>query len=156
LGARFGLGVDRRASLTRLVRYSGPQRFASSRLWAIGIVAIGIGVVAVSALRATEPPFRFHDVAQDWGAKFILRNSASPDKHQIETMVSGVALFDYNNDGWLDIFFVNGAAIPQLEKTSPAYYNRLYRNNRGKGLTDVTGSAGVSGTGFSMAVAVGD
>ena len=71
-------------------------------------------------------------------------------------MVSGVALFDYNNDGRLDIFFVNGAAIPQLDKTSPAYYNRLYRNDRGKGLTDVTTSAGVSGTGYSMGVAVGD
>ena len=117
---------------------------------------IGIGVVAVSALGAAEPPFRFHDVARDWGAGFILRNSASPDKRLIETMVSGVALFDYNNDGWLDIYFVNGAAIPQLEKTSPAYYNRLYRNDRGKGLTDVTGSAGVSGTGYSMGVAVGD
>ena len=58
-------------------------------------------------------------------------------------MVSGVALFDYNTDGWLDIFFVNGAAIPQLEKTSPGYYNRLYRNDQGKGLTDVTESAGV-------------
>ena len=121
-----------------------------------GAVAIGIGVVAVSAQRAAEPPFRFHDVAQDWRATFILRNSASLDKHLIETMVSGVALFDYNNDGWLDIFFVNGAAIPQLEKTSPGYYNRLYRNNQGKGLTDVTESAGVSGTGYSMGAAVGD
>ena len=121
-----------------------------------GAIAIGIGVVAVSAQRAAEPPFRFHDVAQDWRAKFILRNSASLDKHLIETMVSGVALFDYNNDGWLDIFFVNGAAIPQLEKTSPGYHNRLYRNNQGKGLTDVTESAGVSGTGYSMGAAVGD
>lgn len=112
--------------------------------------------VAVSVVRAAEPPFRFRDVGDEWGARFIVRNSASAAKHLIETMVSGVALFDYNNDGWLDIYFVNGAAIPQLEKTSPAYYNRLYRNDRGKGLTDVTESVGASGTGYGMGVAVGD
>jgi hypothetical protein len=127
------------------------------KLRAIGIVAIGISVGTVSLLRATQPPpFHFDDVARDWGSTFILRNSASPEKRLIETMVSGVALFDYNADGWLDIFLVNGAAIPQLEKTSPGYYNRLYRNNQGKGLTDVTASARVEGTGYSMGVAVGD
>jgi hypothetical protein len=121
------------------------------------MVATGLGLVALSALAAAQPPpFRFRDVASDWGAAFTLRNSASPEKRLIETMVSGVALFDYDNDGWLDIFFVNGAAIPQLEKTSPDYYNRLYRNEQGKGLTDVTLSTGVSGTGYSMGVAVGD
>ena len=139
---------------TRLVRRGWPRDLASGRQRAIGIVAI---CVAVSALQATQPPpFRFHDVARDWGATFIVRNSASPEKRLIETMVSGVALFDYNNDGWLDVFFVNGAAIPQLEKTDPGYYNRLYRNDQGKGLTDVTSAAGVAGTGYSMGVAVGD
>lgn len=60
------------------------------RLRDIGIVAIGIGAVVVSASRAIQPPpFRFHDMAQDWGATFILRNSAAPDKRLIETMGSG-------------------------------------------------------------------
>ena len=44
-------------------------------------------------------------------------------------MVSGVAIFDYNSDGKPDIYFVNGARQPQLDKPDPSYYNRLYRNN---------------------------
>ena len=44
-------------------------------------------------------------------------------------MISGVAVFDYNNDGKPDIYFVNGARIPELDKTGPEFHNRLYRNN---------------------------
>jgi hypothetical protein len=71
-------------------------------------------------------------------------------------MVSGVAVFDYNNDGWPDLYFVNGASQPGLEKTNPAYYNRLYRNNGDGTFTDVTMAAGVQGAGFAMGVAAAD
>ncbi len=71
-------------------------------------------------------------------------------------MLGGVALFDYNNDGLLDIFFTNGAAIPSLEKTGPQFWNRLYRNNGDGTFTDVTEKAGVQGVGYSMGVAAGD
>ena len=117
---------------------------------------------AVATLVRPAPPMResghfsFRDIAPAGGVHFILRNSVSPTKHQIETMISGVAVVDYNNDGWLDLFFVNGAPIPGLEKTGPDYYNRLYRNDGGNKFTDVTQSAGVAGLGFSMGVAVGD
>ena len=100
--------------------------------------------------------FSFRDIAPSSGIHFVLNNSASPRKHQIETMISGVALFDYNNDGLLDIFFVNGAAIPSLEKDDPKFYNRLYRNNGDGTFTDVTERAGLAGLGYSMGVAVGD
>ena len=87
---------------------------------------------------------------------FTLRNSVSPQRYSIETMAGGVAVFDYNNDGLLDIFFTNGAAIPSLEKSDPSYYNRLFRNNGDGTFTDVTASAGLQGLGYSMGVAAGD
>ena len=58
-------------------------------------------------------------------------------------MAGGVAVFDYNNDGLLDIFFTNGAEIPSLEKSDPGYFNRLFRNNGDGTFTDVTEQAGL-------------
>ncbi|HEX5283747.1 MAG TPA: CRTAC1 family protein [Bryocella sp.] len=86
----------------------------------------------------------------------MLRNSVSPQHYTFETMTGGVAVFDYNNDGHLDIFFSNGAAIPSLEKKDAGYANRLFRNNGDGTFTDVTESAGLKGIGYSMGVAVGD
>jgi hypothetical protein len=88
--------------------------------------------------------------------KFKLKNSLSPQRYTFETMTGGVALFDYNNDGLLDIFFTNGAAIPSLEKTDDSYSNRLFRNNGNGTFTDVTEKAGLAGIGYSMGVAAGD
>ena len=86
----------------------------------------------------------------------MLHNNPTPRKHMIETMAGGVAAFDYNNDGKVDIFFTNGAAIPSLEKDSPNFFNRLYRNDGGMKFTDVTSEAGVGGAGYSMGAAAAD
>ena len=107
---------------------------------------------AASAVSGIE----FEDTIKSSKIKFTLRNSISPQRYSIETMMGGVALFDYNNDGLLDIFFTNGAAIPSLEKANPDYYNRLFRNNGDGTFTDVTESAGLKGIGYSMGVAAAD
>jgi hypothetical protein len=99
---------------------------------------------------------RFENVIAPSKLKFKLKNSVSPQRYTFETMAGGVALFDYNNDGLLDIFFTNGAAIPSLEKSDPSYFNRLFRNNGDGTFTDVTEKAGLQGIGYSMGVAAGD
>jgi hypothetical protein len=77
-------------------------------------------MVAVFRGRETST-IRFDDVSAVSNLRFITRSSATPNKNQIEAMVAGVALLDYDQDGYLDIFLVNGAEIPSLIKTSPAY-----------------------------------
>jgi hypothetical protein len=87
---------------------------------------------------------------------FKLDSNESPEHHAPETMAGGVAVFDYNNDGKLDIFFTNGADLKTLKKDSPKYYNRLFEND-GKGhFTDVTEKAGLKGTGYDTGVAIAD
>jgi enediyne biosynthesis protein E4 len=87
---------------------------------------------------------------------FSLNSSETPERHAPETMAGGVAIFDYDGDGNLDLFFANGANIASLKKTSPAYSNRLFRNQGDGTFTDVTSRAGLEGDGFDVGVAVGD
>src|ERR1017187_3906107 len=88
------------------------------------------------------------------GLRFVADSCPTPNKNLPETMLAGVALFDYDNDGYLDIYFVNGAAIPSLKKESPKYWNRLFHNNHDGTFTDVTEKAGVKGEGYGIGVAI--
>ena len=97
-------------------------------------------------------PVRFRDTA----LPMIVKNGATGEHHLIETMIAGVAVFDFDNDGWPDIFIANGAPFPNLEKVDASYSNRLFRNNRDGTFTDVTVKAGLAGSGFSMGAAAGD
>lgn len=99
---------------------------------------------------------RFRNIAASAGLHFLLHNSATPQKRQIETMTGGVGVLDYNHDGRQDIYFANGAEIPSLEKISTQYWNRLYRNNNDGSFSDVTAEAGVAGAGYSMGIAAAD
>jgi hypothetical protein len=101
----------------------------------------------------TGAVIRFRDVIQGSGINFVLENSPTDRKHLLETMPGGIAAFDYDGDGPSDIYFTNGAALPSLEKNSPKYQNRLYRNLGGFKFKDVTEEAGVQGSGYSMAAA---
>jgi hypothetical protein len=90
------------------------------------------------------------------GVHFVHRNGGAGTKEMIETMGAGCAIFDFDNDGLPDIFFVNGAEVPSLRKSGAAFSNRLYRNLGNFHFVDVTESAGVGGNGYGMGVAIGD
>jgi hypothetical protein len=116
-----------------------------------------------AAMAAAAPIFEVKPLR---GIDFLLQNSPTPRKFLIETMPGGVALFDYNNDGLLDIFLVNGGRITEglhvpenFERGNPRYWNRLYRQNRDGGFLDVTQAAGLANAGngnYGMGVALGD
>lgn len=99
---------------------------------------------------------RFEDRRQESGIQFVLNNSTTPDKPIIDSVLGGVAVLDFDQDGYLDVFFTNGARIPGLEKDDSSFYNRLYRNNHDGTFTDVTVHARVAGAGYSMGVAAAD
>jgi hypothetical protein len=97
--------------------------------------------------------------------KIDFKHSGSPTslKYLLETMGGGVAIFDYDNDGRMDLFFTNGALLKDPmpkgltpEKTEPKFWNRLYQQKADGSFADVTERAGVKGTGYSMGVAIGD
>jgi enediyne biosynthesis protein E4 len=103
-----------------------------------------------------DSDIQFEEIAAKSGLHFITENSPTANKNQPETMAGGIALFDYDRDGYLDIYLVNGAALPSLEKSSPKFWNRLFHNNHDGSFTDVTEKAGIAGRGFGMGAAVGD
>jgi hypothetical protein len=119
-------------------------------------VALGLAALATSTL----------EVKPRQEVNFILQNSPTSKKYLIETMPGGVALLDYNNDGLLDIFLINGGKVsdpmptPEVfDRSNPIYWNRLYRQNKDGTFTDVTKEAGLANAGdgnYGMGVAVGD
>jgi len=97
------------------------------------------------------------------GIDFRHVSSSTSQKYLPETMGSGVALFDYDGDGRLDIFFANGARIDDPMpagtlpiKDGPRYWNRLYRQKPDGRFEDTTAAAGLAGAGYGQGVAVGD
>jgi hypothetical protein len=122
-----------------------------------------LSILFISKAAAAPKPVTFEDVTRTSGIQFRNYNSPTPEKYLIETMTGGVAVFDYDHDGWLDIFLVNGAKVKSgqkdnepLDKSAPECWNRLYHNNHDGTFTDVTEKAGVRGTGYGMGVAAGD
>jgi hypothetical protein len=108
-------------------------------------------------LWGAEPgPIRFENRQPASGVTFVLDNGTLPDKPMIDGIPGGVALLDYDGDGYLDIFFTNGAHLPDLAKNDARFSNRLYHNNHDGTFTDVTERAGLRGEGYSVGAAAGD
>src|SRR5215813_4671675 len=113
---------------------------------------------SMSLLIAVTPSaadgIRFTDITTSAGIKF--KHVYSPEKKYIvESMSGGVALFDYDNDGYLDIYLVNSLTV-ELAEAHQKTKSALYHNNHDGTFTDVTDKAGVGDIGFGMGVAVGD
>lgn len=119
-------------------------------------------LLCLCALSA-ETPGTFTDITAASGVRFMHVSPHTSKKYLLETMGSGVALFDYDNDGRLDIFLVNAAPVTDPtpkgtipEKAGPKYWNRLFHQKADGTFEDMTEKAGVQGFGFGMGAAVAD
>jgi enediyne biosynthesis protein E4 len=123
---------------------------------AVGLLGLGLVSTQLTIAQSGSAVIQFEEIAAKAGLNYITSNSPTEFKNQPETMVSGVALIDFDRDGFLDIYFVGGAAIPSLKKEGVAYWNRLYRNDHNLKFSDVTEKAGVAGAGYGMGASVAD
>ena len=111
----------------------------------------------LSMRRATaEEQVLFRNVTASSGIDFVHTDGSSGRHHIVETVASGMASFDYDNDGLIDVYLLNGAPLPGTAAGGDAPCNRLYKNLGGFRFRDVTDQAGVGDTGYGLGVAVGD
>jgi hypothetical protein len=115
-------------------------------------------LVAPGRPAATAKRPGFVDVAARSTFNYVSNNGFSGRKYFPQPMCGGVALFDFDNDGRLDIFFTNGAKLPELKKADPSFYNCLLHQKGDGTFEDVTARAGLAGEllGFNFGVAAGD
>ena len=120
-------------------------------------VTIAAACLSLS-FQAPTKQLHFTDIAPRSKFAYFTNNDLSPRKYFVQPMAGGVAIFDFDNDGKMDIFLTNGAKLPALNKTSPAFYNTLLRNKGDGTFEDVTAKAGLLGEnlGYNFGVAVGD
>src|SRR5688572_10083567 len=114
-------------------------------------IAAAIAHTVVSA----QPTVRFTDITREAGIDFHHVNGASPDKHLVETMGSGGLFFDFDNNGWLDVFLVDGGSLADPTIARRARH-RLYRNRGDATFDDVTGRSGIVQGDFGMGACAGD
>jgi hypothetical protein len=120
------------------------------------LLAIGAAHSPPSAVPPAAAGIHFTNIAREAGLDMsIVFGARDSNTYLVETTGTGVAMFDYDGDGWLDLFFVNGSTLegfaPGSEPTS-----RLYRNRGNRTFEDVTAQAGLAVTGWGQGACVGD
>jgi len=100
-------------------------------------------------------PAQFVDVTRSAGLDFHLTCGGSEKLYILETLCGGVAVFDYDNDGWMDVYFVNGSTLQDLP-AKKCHAGKLFRNNHDGSFTDVTAKAGLAHCAWGFGAAVGD
>ena len=158
------------ASLQDRLESADRRRVKRPCVWMGLCLAVSM-LLAASNIRAQQRtaagssplPGTFVDVTTKKGIDFVAIASHTSRKYLLETMGSGVAMFDYDNDGLLDLFFVNGASLDDPtakgtvpQKRGPKEWNRLYHQRKDGTFEDATEKAGLQGIGYGMGVAVGD
>src|SRR3979490_2258966 len=112
-----------------------------------------------SSLQTSQPPkplANFTDIAKEAGLTMMnVFGGETTKKYIIETTGTGGAIFDYDNDGWPDIFVVNGTTL-EASRTGKGPASHLYHNNHDGTFTDVTAKSGLAHTGWGQGVCVGD
>ena len=116
------------------------------------LTLVGVSVV-VQGTDSALP--QFTDIAHQAGVTFRHTNGVSPDKHLVETMGSGGVFFDYDGDGWIDIFIVDGGSLADVSVARRAQH-RLYRNTGGGTFLDVTERSGIRHREYGMGACAGD
>ncbi|MEX2173003.1 MAG: CRTAC1 family protein [Pirellulaceae bacterium] len=119
------------------------------------LVVTAAQTLAGEALAGEETTIRLHDVTPASGIQFRHTDGSSGEYYLVEAMASGLATFDYDRDGDLDIYFLNGAPLRgTVAKETPR--NALYRNDGGLRFTEVTQESGLGDPGYGLGVAIGD
>ena len=142
-------------------RAEAGRRHCENRLVVMTVVVL-LGTALPAAQRAEETAsaggqtVTFREVPpSESGITWVHENAMSDERHLPETVGAGCAFFDYDNDGWMDIYLVNsGPSDFYTPRSKPS--NALYRNNRDGTFTDVTAKAGVAGGRFGMGAAAAD
>lgn len=140
-----------KARINTISSAEGQDRWRNIGYWFVAALLLLHPSVDVFA----DSPILLRDVTSQTGITFVHTDGGSGLHYVMETVSAGLALFDYDGDGDIDIYFLNGAPLKGT-KFDKAPKNELYRNEGGWRFTNVTDQAGVGDTGFGLGVAVGD
>ncbi|HUU13374.1 MAG TPA: CRTAC1 family protein [Terriglobia bacterium] len=153
----MGFGAHARGCLNKSRRLGLSGRFSLLALSVFGL-ALGFQSLASGTAPAAKGGITYKDIAPLSRFSYVSNNHFTGRKYFPQPMCGGIAMFDYDNDGLQDLFFTNGASLPELKKTDSSYYNCLLRNKGDGTFEDVTEKAGLTGADldFCFGVAAGD